>query len=128
MSDIQSTDLIELKAKQLSGAIATAEGFFAPDSLPARCHNPGDLELGDKGFGVDNGKTIYENDDVGWAALNHQCLMMLSSGSHVYTINDTFAEVALKWTGNDNPEAWSKIVCTKLGIDEGITLHEFVVG
>ena len=33
----------------MAQAIAEAEGFFVPGSLPARAHNPGDLTEGDFG-------------------------------------------------------------------------------
>lgn len=132
-----SNDIIATQAEKLAYAIAVAEGFFAPHSLPSIIHNPGDLELGNRGFGTQAGKTCYKKADPeadiddgsdGWSALRRQCIKMLSGASLEYSVNDTFETVSVKWTGNDNPEGWAQNVCENLGIDPTWTLREFAFG
>lgn len=112
------------KAIDLAEAIATAEGFYVPNSLPARCHNPGDLELGNVGGGTVNGKTVFPDDSAGWMALQHQCDLMLTGHSHVYKLTDNILEVAFKYTGGDNPTAWAMTVAQKLGVSQNTKLSE----
>ena len=114
------------KAIDLAEAIAHAEGFYAPNSLPARCHNPGDLEKGDVGCGVDHEKTIFPNDDAGWMALQHQCDLMLSGQSGVYKLSDRIIDVAVKYTGNDSPTTWAATVAQKLGVSAATKLSELL--
>src|SRR5271169_4369349 len=108
-------DLVE-KANELAEAIAyKGEGFGPPENLPTRCNNPGDLELGDVGYGVDAGKTIYANLVDGWDAIDNECLLMLSGQqslhhSHIYNPTMTFLEVAEKYTGDDNAAQWASAV------------------
>lgn len=130
-------DTLQEKADALAEAIAVAEGFFVKHSLPAVIHNPGDLELGDRGFGTQSGKTVYQKADPaadlkdgsdGWSALRQQCLRMLSGASFVYSVGDSFAVVAQKWTGGDNAPQWAECVCSKLGIDPSWTIRDYVFG
>jgi hypothetical protein len=123
MSDYDAL-LVALAAK-FAHAVALAEGFFVQGSLPERVHNPGDLELGNRGWGVEQGKTIYFKADLesslddradGWAALKRECVAILTGGSREYSPSDTFEEVSVKWTGGDNPGAWCKIVTDNLGV------------
>lgn len=114
------------KAIELAHAIAAAEGFFVPNSLPARCHNPGDLEMGDVGGGVDHEKTIFPDDAAGWLALQHQCDLMLTGHSHVYKLTDRIIDVACKYTGNDSPVTWAATVAQKLGVSAATKLSELL--
>jgi hypothetical protein len=114
------------KVYLLATAIAQAEGFYVPDSLPARCHNPGDLELGSVGCGMEQGKTIFPTDQAGWMALEHQCDLMLTGHSHVYKLTDRIIDVAGKYTGGDNPTAWASIVAHKLGVSAAATLQQYI--
>jgi hypothetical protein len=115
------------KSKALAEAIAKAEGFFVPGSLPARCHNPGDLENGDVGCGVDQGKTIYPNDAAGWLALEHQCDLILGGLSHAgYRIGDTLWKFAVRYTGNDGAAGWAQTVAQHLGLSVTNTLEDYL--
>lgn len=121
-----SLDPVAAAAKKLGYAIAVAEGFFVDGSLPERCHNPGDLELGDKGYGVNGGKTIFGSDSDGWAALYRECALMLSGASHVYSPSWTLEQVASHYTGGDNPDGWATTVLGKLQCPPGTTLMQLV--
>jgi hypothetical protein len=113
------------KVIALAQAIAKAEGFGVDGALPTRCHNPGDLEVGDVGYGTDEGKTIFSEDQDGWMALEHQCDLMLTGNSHVYKPSMNFLQIAQLYTGGDNAGAWAQIVAQSLGISVTMTLYQF---
>lgn len=119
------------KVKQLAIAISKAEGFGVPNALPTRCHNPGDLELGNKGWGTDAGKTIFPDDETGWNALYFECALMLAGlqslhRSHVYNVSQNFFQVARLWTGGDNAAAWARTVAQNCGVRPEQTLDDFL--
>jgi hypothetical protein len=128
-------DSIPKLADALAHAIALAEGGLTEGTLPCRIHNPGDLELGDRGFGIHTGKTIYQKADPeaaiddrtdGWSALRRECMAILSGASLIYRVTDSFEILAAKYTGGDAPGAWCRIVTGKLGIEPETTLIEWV--
>lgn len=96
----------------LAQAIAHAEGFGVPLSIPTRAHNPGDLVLGDKGHGTlgPEGITIFQDDATGWAALEHELSLIQTRRSHVYTPSMTIAQMAEHWTKTQQQE-WATNVC-----------------
>lgn len=110
----------------LARAIAKAEGFGPPENLPTRIHNPCDLELGDRGFGVQAGKTVFEDLDHGWSAACYECWLMLTGRSHFYSPIKTFLQVAMAYTGGDQPLAWATIVSGALGFNPQNTLQNFL--
>ena len=113
------------KVVAFAQAISKAEGFPVEGSLPQRCHNPGDLEIGDVGCGMEQGKTIFPNDEAGWMALYHQVTLMLCGLSHIYRPEMNFLDVAIKYTGNDNAQAWAAIVAHDLGVSIATPLRSF---
>lgn len=128
--------IISNKARKLAVAIARAEGFFVDGSLPQRTNNPGDMELGNRGWGLVNSKTVYGkadwNADIddrtdGCSALRRECEAVLTGASAVYNVNDTFLILAEKWTGGDSPESWLLAVIEHLGVAETTTLREYVL-
>ena len=120
-----SDDLVNFFAQ----AIARAEGFHVPDSVPARAHNPGDLtDDGDIGLGVIQTSgpagakiTIYATDEDGWNALYAKVRRILNGASHVYTLDLTIMEMALKYAGSTD---WAFNVAKSLGVDTRMTLAE----
>jgi hypothetical protein len=110
-------------------AIAKEEGFYVPNSVPARAHNPGDLtDDGDVGHGVIQTAgplgakiTIYATDEDGWNALRKKLRRMLNGASETYTLDFTLMEVGLKYSGN---ASWALNVAKQLGIDSRMTLAE----
>lgn len=136
MTDQDKLDeVIATLATKLARAIATAEGFFVVGSLPNRINNPGDMKLGDKGWGVQQEKTVYPKADFnstisdradGASALRRQCIAMLTGSSHVYSPSDTFAAVSVKWTGGDKPGPWCKIVTDNLNVNPIMVLNDWI--
>jgi hypothetical protein len=127
--------LIDVLAAKMAHAIALAEGFYVEGSLPARIFNPGDMKLGDRGYGTEQEKTVYlkadPNADIedrtdGFSALRRECTAILTDTSENFPASDTFAQVALKWTGSDKPGAWCKIVTDTLNVNPLDTIANWV--
>lgn len=116
------------KIQALANAISQAEGFGPAGNLPTRTNNPGDMELGDLGNGTDAGKTIFSSLIDGWQHLNKQVWLMLSGNSRVYSLSDTFSDVAQKYTGGDNASSWASNVASALGLSVSNTLEDYANG
>lgn len=119
------TDL-KTAVQMLSRAIAHAEGFFVHGSLPQHINNPGDLERGNQGHGVHNGKTIYATPEEGWAQLEHECTLILTGQSHYIKPAMTFDQMAAIYTGNDHAKEWAMVVAKQVGLkttDKLSSLH-----
>ena len=114
---------------KFSEAIADAEGFGIPDSVPTRSNNPGDItDQGNIGLGVIQtsgpagaGITIYATPADGWAALARKLRRMLSGASLVYLLDMSLEEVGMKWSDDPN---WGKNAAAKLGVSPDTTLAE----
>jgi hypothetical protein len=107
---------------RFSSAIAQAEGFYTPGSIPQRAHNPGDLTQGDFG---DTGQyltaaggeqiIVFPNDEAGWNALYAKLLNILNGNSRVYRTDMTIYEMASIWTASDISQ-WAANVANYLGV------------
>jgi hypothetical protein len=126
--------ILRSKSDRLAKAIGKAEGFGPPENLPTRVNNPGDMELGDRGWGTEAAKTVYEKADWnadfndktdGASALRRECFAILSGASHTFETSWTFLELAKEWTGGDKPNAWAAIVCQELGTAVDETLEAY---
>jgi hypothetical protein len=98
--------------------VAKFEGFGKPNTVPTIANNPGDLELGDIGYGVTsaaNGNKItnFPTVDAGIAALNNQTSKMVNGGSSVYNPSMSISQASQLYTGN--PNAWDGLA-TNLGV------------
>jgi hypothetical protein len=117
---------LNAKVTKMAQAIAKAEGFGPPENLPTRINNPGDLELGDQGAGIEQQKTIFKTEQDGWTALEGQVRWMLTGNSHVYSLTDTILQVAERYTGYDDADAWASMVAKELGITISTTLTGYL--
>jgi hypothetical protein len=112
---------------KLSRAIAKAEGFYEPNSIPAKIHNPGDVTDGGEGAcGVFHSAgphgaplTIFATDEDGWRALYKKVRRMLDGASRTYSLELTIMEVAIKWAGS---AAWAENVAREMGVDTRTTM------
>jgi hypothetical protein len=127
---------LQVRAEALARAIAKAEGFGIAGALPTRTNNPGDMELGDRGWGTEAAKTVYAkaswdsaftDKTDGCSALWRECFAILSGSSHNFEPTMTFLQLAQEWTGNDNTSAWAAIVCQELGTTAEMTLETFAI-
>lgn len=101
---------------KLSKAIAKAEGFYVPNSRPARNHNPGNMtqDLIKKAIGKDGAFVVYANDADGFENLRRQ-LWLVWGGSAYYNPTMTIAEFASVWTATQQRE-WANNVANALGV------------
>lgn len=111
-----------MDVNRIAIAIAHAEGFYVKGAIPQLANNPGDLKLGDVGYGtLGEGITVFQTSDLGWNALFHQVGKMLAGKSPYYHLTMTLAEVGMKYSGSPD---WAKNVASALGVAETITLGE----
>jgi len=131
---VTTSETLELKpsdypegVKDTARAIARAEGFYVPDSIPQRAHNPGNLKLGGQTLG-NTGITVFDNDDAGWAALYRQLALIVSGSSAIYTLDTTIRAMGQKWTATANEQlAWSTNVASALGVDVDAPLSQVLL-
>jgi hypothetical protein len=88
----------------LANAIANAEGFGKDSSIPTRANNPGDLELGNVGFGTVTARggqqiTVFGSVSDGWAALNNQISKIFSGRSRYYKPEMSLQEFGSIYSG-----------------------------
>jgi hypothetical protein len=115
----------------LSHAIAAAEGFGIPHTIPTRYHNPGDLKSrpgitplpGQVRIGK-AGHIVFVNDAAGWTAL-HEYLTKIAEGrSRHYTASMTLYATSRVYAQAWRP--WLRIVTKQLGVPATTRLNEFV--
>lgn len=119
---------MEELTRALADAIAVAEGYYVSGSLAARANNPGNLKLGDVGYGMIDGKTVYATVTDGWNALYRQVRLMLTGESAYYHPGMTLSEVAVIYTGGDNPVSWAYTVAQSLGVSVQTRLSDLLAG
>jgi hypothetical protein len=102
--------------KAFARAIARAEGFYVPNSVPQRARNPGNLKMPNWQGPTINGISVFENVDQGWAALYRQLGLIVSGDSRHYTLDMTIAEMGETWTATVHEQAaWARNVAAAAG-------------
>jgi len=126
----QVLSMDEKKLDAFAHAIARAEGFGAKNTIPTRCHNPGDIRSSRSGHRYEGqvglnkrGYVIFKNDAAGFAALKDQLQLMVSGESKHYNADMTIARVAKVYSGGSR--AWSKIVSKHLDVSASTTLRDY---
>ncbi len=118
---------LEAKVKAMAEGIARAEGFYVAGSLPQRANNPGDLKLGNLGYGEISGKTVFPDPSAGWRALYNQVRKILTNRSTAgYSTDQTFLDVAKLYTGGDNAGPWANTVARNVGLSPGNTVQDYL--
>ena len=114
---------VSANVRELARAIAFAEGFHVPNSIPAQRNNPGDLKV--------NGViATYGTAAEGWEALERQLQLIANGGSRYYTLKQTIAEMGATWAPSSDGNtvgAWAKNVASRLGVSVNTRL-EAVIG
>jgi hypothetical protein len=118
------------KIEDLAAAIARAEGFYVPGSIPARAHNPGNLKSptwtypGEyEGQTLGTGIAVFSSDGAGWNALKRQLMLIVEGESANYTLSMTLRQMGTVWTGNTTEGgAWSNNVGLAFGVNPSTTL------
>lgn len=105
----------------IANAIANAEGYGQPNAIPTLANNPGDLVLGDMGYGtMGNGITVFPSSQSGYDALNNQISLIQSGKSSVYSPNESIAQIGNTWSGGD--PNWATNVSSSLGVSPNSSL------
>lgn len=120
------------KVNDLASAIARAEGFYVPGSIPQRANNPGNLKsptwtyAGEReGSTLGAGIVVFQTADAGWAALKRQIMLIVSGESNNYSLSMSIAQMDSVWTGNATEgRAWSDNVALAFGVNPSTTLGE----
>lgn len=112
---------MSLFSNPFAQAIANAEGFGVDGAVPTRANNPGDLAIGDVGFGTTgSGITIFGSLEQGVTALQNQATKMTNGGSSVYNPNMTIAQAGSLYSNGD--PNWASNVAKYLGLSPSDTL------
>lgn len=111
-------------------AIAHAEGYNVPNSVPARLNNPGDISDGANTFGSEfhsgSSVTTFPNATVGWQWLYTKIQNAVTGQSHVYLPTMSWYEIGAKWAP-PNADAWAENVAAYLGVDPGDAIQDYIL-
>ena len=115
-----------------AAAIAQAEGFGQPGAVPTIANNPGDLELGNIGYGVTKAAagqqiTNFPTLQAGQAALENQINLITTGQSTAgYNPSMSIAQVGQLYSGGSSN--WANNVATALGVTPGANFAAAVGG
>lgn len=111
-----------MSTSPFADAVARAEGFGIPGAIPTLANNPGDLALGDLGYGtLGNNISIFPSTQAGETALQNQINAMANGTSKYYSPNETLAQAGSTYSGGSS---WATNVAKFLGIPTSATLAE----
>lgn len=108
---LQQASVSDDKVERIAKAIARAEGYYVPGSLPNRLNNPGSLK-----DPVTGKLRSFATPEDGWNALKQQIRRMLAGTSLYYRPDYSLLQVAQIYTGGDKPYEWATIVARELGV------------
>jgi hypothetical protein len=116
------------KVSAIADAIERAEGYGVVGTTPTRANNPGDLCVGDLGYGVivsTGGEkiTVFDTYAHGRQALEHQVTLMVTNASANYNTSMTWSEIGAKYAGD---QAWAHNVANALGVSVNSTLGDYL--
>lgn len=121
------SDSSDNKVTKFMVAIAKAEGYGTPNSIPTRANNPGDLtrDMGYSSTGDTLGSAgiiVFVDRDNGWAALEEQ-LRIIQGGTSIHKLTDTILQFAQGYTTTQQ-EIWANNVSKEIGMDSSATLQD----
>jgi hypothetical protein len=112
-------------------AIATAEGFYVPGSIPRIANNPGNLVIPNwTGPTIGSERiSMFSTVEEGWSRLYRQLQLIVSGTSRVYSLDMTIADMGNRWApgGSANlPGAWASNVARVLEVSPAATLRSLL--
>ena len=115
------------RVQVLAKAIAKAEGFGRPGTLPMRNHNPGDIKaIKNYRFpgqvSINKVYVVFKNDKLGWEALQHQ-IDKIIAGESRYSINLTLKQLGKRYAES---RVWPKVVAKYLNVTPDTALWEIL--
>ena len=111
---------------RVSESFAIAEGYSLRHDIPWNQKNPGDLTAGAHGSPTPNGKLTYTLHSLGWTDLENVARRIITGKDALYPFPMTWQQLAAKYTGNDNPQAWAATVCSNLACDPSMDIASAV--
>lgn len=104
----------------MANALAQAEGYGIPGSVPTRANNPGDLELGDIGYGTiaaegNNPITVFPTAQAGMDALQKQADAILTGSSQYYGPDQSLNDIGETYAGPGEASTWAGNIASILG-------------
>ncbi len=120
--DLSSVGLFDAKIRSFAQAIAHAEGWSVPNSIPRRANNPGNLKMGAPTL-AGSGITVYESADQGWNALYRQLGLIVGGGSAHYDLGMSIEQMGATYEA-DPGNAWARNVASYLGVSTSTPLWE----
>ena len=123
IAGLHGLGLITGAPSELASAIAQAEGYGPSTNIATLANNPGNLVIGDIGYGTITAAggiriTKFATAAAGWAALQNQIDLIASGSSSLYPNGDSMsiAQVGAIYSG-DSSGTWAKNVASILGVD-----------
>lgn len=115
----------------LRDVIAQLEGFGQPGAIPTVANNPGNLELGNIGYGTitaggGNQITVFPSETSGWAALDNQLNKIGAGKSSVYTPDMSLSQFGTTYSGG-NPNYGSNLA-SMLGVSPSTPVGDVING
>ena len=116
-------DRVQIFAK----AIGKAEGFSRKNTIPNRCHNPGDIKaIKNYRFpgqvGIHKQYVVFKDDKAGWEALQHQ-IDKIVNGESRYSVNLTLKQLGKRYAESG---VWPRVVAKYLNITADTELWEIL--
>ena len=113
----------------LSRAIARAEGWGKPGTIPTLYHNPGDLKAGPTPLPGQRkvgkaGHIVFVNAEAGWAALREYLTGIAEGRRKHYVASMTLAQVSRVYAQQWRP--WLRIVTKELAVPTNTKLQELL--
>lgn len=115
------TPQVTFKMQTFAEAIARAENSDSAHN------NPGDIiPPGWNGPTFGEGIAVFATADEGWNRLYYELWLIQTGRSHVYSLDDTIATMAAKWTRTE-PQGWAAAVAQYSGLQTTDTLRTALV-
>jgi hypothetical protein len=120
------------KIQNFARAIATAEGFYVPNSIPRLANNPGNLVIpswSGRTMGSER-ISVFSSVEEGWGRLYRQLSLIVNGQSRVYSLDMTITDMGNKWApgGAVNvPGAWASNVARVLEVSPMTRLRSLLV-
>lgn len=119
------------KVADFARAIATAEGFYVPGSIPRMANNPGNLVI-PNWTGPTMGSeriSVFATVGEGWSRLYRQLNLIVAGTSRIYSLDMSIEQMGNKWApgGAANlPGAWASNVARVLEVPPTTPLRQLL--
>lgn len=124
-----STSFPTLNLDEFGSAIANAEGYGVPGAIPTEANNPGDLALGDIGYGtLGNNITVFPSASAGADALTNQENLISNGESANYSSGESIADMGTTYAGASGGSTWAANVAKFLGVSPNTPIGSLLAG